>query len=74
MGSVGYIRAMQHFDPLVVSTAGLMEPVIATLIVFALGIGALPGWMGWIGNVLVAGGTLAVIYPSSGQEKKDAGH
>ena len=74
MGSVGYIRAMQHFDPLVVSTAGLMEPVIATLMVFALGIGGLPGWMGWMGNALVAAGTLAVIYPTNGQAKKDASH
>ena len=74
MGSVGYIRAMQHFDPLVVSTAGLMEPVIATLMVFALGIGILPGWLGWIGNLLVAIGTLAVIYPTNGQKKKEVSH
>eukprot|EP00977_Amphora_coffeiformis_P015896 scaffold4786_cov198-Amphora_coffeaeformis.AAC.8 len=69
-GSVGYIRAMQHFDPLVVSTAGLMEPVIATLLVFVMGIGGLPGWMGWMGNALVAAGTLAVIYPTNEQAKK----
>jgi hypothetical protein len=29
-----------------------------------LGVGELPGTMGWIGNGLVAIGTLAVVYPS----------
>lgn len=77
MGSVGYIRAMQHFDPLVVSTAGLMEPVIASFLVFFLGLGALPGWLGWIGNLFVAVGTLAVIYPTNNgndTSKKTAAH
>jgi len=38
--------------------------MIATLIAYALGVGSLPGTFGWIGNLLVAVGTLGVVYPS----------
>ena len=31
---------------------------------FALGVGELPGVMGWIGNILVVIGTVGVVYPS----------
>ena len=64
-GTMGYVRAMQYFENLVISTAGLMEPVVAEFMAFAFGVGFLPGWKGWVGNVLVACGTFAVIYPSS---------
>lgn len=30
-----------------------------------MGVGVLPGVEGWIGNFLVAAGTLAVLYPST---------
>lgn len=61
-GAMGYIRAMQYFDNLVISVAALMEPVSAEFMAFALGVGFLPSWKGWLGNGLVAGGTLAVVY------------
>ena len=32
-----------------------------------MGVGVLPGVEGWIGNFLVAAGTLAVLYPSTMQ-------
>lgn len=64
MGSLGYVRAFKYFDNLVISVAALMEPVVATFIAFGLGVGVLPGAMGWIGNLLVATGTLAVVYPT----------
>lgn len=72
MGSLGYVRAFQYFDNLVISVAALMEPVVATFIAFLFGVGMLPGAMGWIGNVLVATGTLAVVYPTVGDSKGGA--
>jgi hypothetical protein len=72
MGALGYVRAFQYFDNLVISVAALMEPVVATFIAFGLGVGMLPGTMGWIGNVLVATGTLAVVYPTV--EKSGGAH
>lgn len=65
LGALGYVRAMQYFDNLVISTAALMEPVVAEFLAFFVGVGFLPGWKGWLGNALVAVGTLAVIAPSS---------
>jgi NADH:ubiquinone oxidoreductase subunit 4 (subunit M) len=62
--TMGFVRAMQYFDNIIISVATLLEPIAATLIAFALGVGGLPGTMGWIGNGLVAVGTLAVVYPS----------
>jgi drug/metabolite transporter (DMT)-like permease len=61
---MGFVRAMQYFDNIIISVATLLEPMTATLIAFALGVGELPGTMGWIGNGLVVIGTLAVVYPS----------
>lgn len=72
-GTMGYVRAMQYFDNLVISSAALMEPVIAEFLAFGLGVGSLPGVQGWIGNALVAGGTFAVIY-QDGKGKSPAAH
>jgi hypothetical protein len=61
-GTLGYIRAMQFFDNLVICVASLMEPVVAEFLAFVIGVGFLPGWKGWLGNCLVAAGTFAVVY------------
>jgi drug/metabolite transporter (DMT)-like permease len=61
-GALGYIRAMQFFDNLVICVAALMEPVVAESLAVMLGVGFLPGWKGWLGNALVAAGTFAVVY------------
>ena len=64
LGTLGYIRAMQYFDNVVISVAALLEPVVAELLAFGLGVGFLPGWRGWTGNALVLFGTLAVVWPT----------
>ena len=61
-GTMGYVRVMQYFDNLVISSVGLMEPAIAQFLAVGYGVGVLPGLQGWMGNVLVVGGTFAVIY------------
>lgn len=63
-GTMGFLNAMQHFDNLIIAVATLLEPLVASLIAFALGVGELPGPIGWIGNVLVVLGTIGVVYPS----------
>jgi drug/metabolite transporter (DMT)-like permease len=68
-GSVGYIRAMQFFDNLVICVAALMEPVVAESLAFMLGVGFLPGWLGWLGNALVLTGTFAVVYQPQNGDK-----
>jgi drug/metabolite transporter (DMT)-like permease len=70
-GSMGFVRAMQHFDTIVIAVATLMEPLAASFIAFICHAGLLPGPLGWIGNLLVVIGTLGVVYPSMG--KKDTG-
>lgn len=63
-GTMGFLNAMQHFDNLIIAVATLLEPMVASLIAFALGVGELPGPVGWLGNVLVVLGTIGVVYPS----------
>jgi hypothetical protein len=46
-----------------------MEPVVAELLAFLIGVGFLPGWKGWLGNGLVAAGTFAVVYRPHGSDK-----
>lgn len=65
LGALGYVRAMQYFDNLVVSVAALMEPVVAEFLALVLGVGFLPGLIGWFGNIFVALGTFCVIAPSN---------
>jgi drug/metabolite transporter (DMT)-like permease len=64
MGTMGFLNAMQHFDNLIIAVATLMEPMVASLIAYALRVGDLPGLDGWIGNILVVVGTIGVVYPS----------
>lgn len=64
---------MHYFDNLVISSAALLEPVTAEMMAFLFGVGHLPSVLGWMGNILVAGGTFAVIY-QDGKGKSPAGH
>ncbi|GAX23250.1 hypothetical protein FisN_21Hh066 [Fistulifera solaris] len=73
VGTMGFVRAMKHFENIVIAVATLLEPMIATLIAIAVGVGELPGPMGWVGNFMVIVGTLGVIYPSV-QKGEDLGH
>jgi drug/metabolite transporter (DMT)-like permease len=67
MGTMGFVRAMQYFDSIIIAVATLLEPTAATIIAYAVGIGAWPTMMGWAGNALVVVGTLTVVYPSVNQ-------
>jgi drug/metabolite transporter (DMT)-like permease len=64
LGTMGFVRAMQYFENIVIAVATLLEPLLATVIAFVAGVGYLPGPMGWVGNLLVVVGTFSVVYPS----------
>ena len=70
-GAMGYVRCMHYFSNIVIAVATLLEPVVAEITAVFLGVGVLPGWMGWLGNALVLFGTLIVVYhpPSSSSQK-----
>jgi hypothetical protein len=53
---------MEYFDNFIISSAALMEPVIAEFTAVIFGVGQWPGLWGWLGNVLVASGTFVVLY------------
>jgi hypothetical protein len=63
--TVGFVRAMQYFENTVIAVATLLEPMIATIIAFAAGVGTLPGPVGIMGNLLVIIGTLGVVHGSN---------
>ena len=73
IGTMGFVRAMEYFDNIIIAVATLLEPMLATMIAYFLGVGDLPGTMGWIGNFLVALGTLGVVYPSMNDKDGGAG-
>lgn len=64
VGTMGFLRAMQHFDNITIAVATLLEPMIASVIAYELKVGVLPGALGWVGNTLVMAGMLGVVYPS----------
>jgi drug/metabolite transporter (DMT)-like permease len=74
VGAMGYVRAMHYFDTLVISVSTLLEPIIAEVTAFSLGVGLLPGLMGWIGNAMVILGTFAVVLPTARKNNSSAAH
>jgi len=48
-----------------------VEPVVAAFTAVIMGVGVLPGFEGWIGNFLVAAGTVAVLYPTTQQGQNE---
>lgn len=64
VGTMGFVRAMQYFDNIIIAVSTLMEPMLASFIATLLHVGVLPGPLGWLGNLLVVIGTLGVVYPS----------
>jgi drug/metabolite transporter (DMT)-like permease len=64
LGTMGFVRAMEYFDNLIIAVATLLEPMTAAFIAYAFGVGLLPGPLGWMGNIMVATGTFCVVYPS----------
>ncbi|DAZ94413.1 TPA: hypothetical protein N0F65_003442 [Lagenidium giganteum] len=60
-GTMGFIRSMKYFDPLVVSVTMLMEPVVATIIGIFLGVDALPGLATFVGGAAVLFGCYLVL-------------
>lgn len=55
VGTLGYVRAMQWFDNIVISVAALLEPVVAEALACLLGVGFLPGWKGCKSGAKVCG-------------------
>lgn len=62
IGTAGYVK---YFDPVVVSTAMLMEPVVGALQGFLMGVDPLPGLQTWIGDLIVTSGSALVIISGS---------
>uniref|UniRef100_A0A7S1FTT4 EamA domain-containing protein n=1 Tax=Corethron hystrix TaxID=216773 RepID=A0A7S1FTT4_9STRA len=69
IGTTGYIAAMEYFEPVVISTVMLMEPVVAVFIGAAIGTDSLPDLHMWIGDMIVSIGAYLVI--SSGAKKTE---
>eukprot|EP00536_Pseudo-nitzschia_multiseries_P003414 jgi/Psemu1/301950/fgenesh1_kg.52_\ len=72
LGTMGYARAMPHFDSIVICSVQLLEPVIAEFLSYFAGVGVLPGLIGWIGNAAVAGGTIVVLLESQASHNNTA--
>jgi drug/metabolite transporter (DMT)-like permease len=65
IGTMGFVRSMTYFDPILIAVATLLEPMIASMIAVLMKVGLWPTPMGWLGNALVIAGTLAVVAPSA---------
>ena len=64
---------MQYFDNIIIAVVTLLEPVVASALACMVGVGVLPGFLGWVGNILVAMGSVMVIRPRS-QKKQSSTH
>jgi drug/metabolite transporter (DMT)-like permease len=62
LGTTGYVAVMKYFEPVVVSTVMLMEPVLGALMGVAAGLDPLPGLQTWIGDGVVTVGIVLVVW------------
>lgn len=62
LGTTGYVAVMKYFEPVVVSTVMLMEPVLGALMGVAAGLDPLPGLQTWVGNAVVTVGIVLVVW------------
>ena len=69
-GTLGFYYTMGYFDNLVMATSSLAQPVVAIFLAYFVGVGNLPGWLGWLGNVMVAAGMYAVIFTSDQRKRQ----
>jgi len=64
-GTTGYIACLKYFEAIVPATVMLMEPVVGSLLGVATGTARFPSLAAWIGNAVVAAGTLCVVWSGS---------
>jgi len=62
VGTLGYIAVLKYFDPIVVSTIMLMEPVVGVFIGVWVGVDTMPGVVTWVGDAIVTIGSGMVVY------------
>jgi hypothetical protein len=71
LGTLGYVCAFKYFTSVIIAMAALLESIVAAFTATAMGVGVLPGVEGWIGNFLVIAGTVAVLYPTTKQGRRE---
>ncbi|KDO20044.1 hypothetical protein SPRG_14192 [Saprolegnia parasitica CBS 223.65] len=64
IGTMGYVRGLYYFEPIVISMVMLLEPIIATVIGILAQVEAIPGLLTLGGGLLVLAGTALVILSS----------
>ena len=60
MGSAGYVMCLLFYSPLVVSNAYLIEPLIAQMMSYSLGIDNCPGPLTFVGGIFVVIGIMLI--------------
>ena len=60
MGSAGYVMCLLFFSPLVVSNAYLIEPLIAQILSYSLGIDDCPGPLTFLGGFVIVIGIMLI--------------
>ena len=65
IGTCGYVAVMKYVDPVLVSCAMLLEPVVATLEGLIAGVTQPPTIEVWLGDLVVIIGSLMVIHAGS---------
>jgi len=52
----GFNYALQHIPPLVYSSLTLLDPAVTAALSWLIGVEALPGWLVWLGGLVVMSG------------------
>lgn len=59
-GNAGYVICLLFFSPVIVSACFLLEPFLGQMIGYLMDIDHFPGWLTWIGTLLVLIGILLI--------------
>jgi len=57
-GSAGYVLCLLFYSPVITTNSYLLEPFMAQILGFSLGLDLLPGWLTFVGTIITLGGIL----------------
>lgn len=69
MGSAGYVLCLLFYSPMVVTNAYLLEPIVAQLLGYYLGIDKLPGYMTVVGTIITLLGIIIIDHTVRKKQK-----
>ena len=72
-GTAALIATLKYLDPVLISVASILQPLLSTLFGFLLGVSSFPKPLALLGGLVMSAGTGLVVYATGGEETEVIG-